>query len=270
MSVLSEKETVYLPKTAEAKKTHDELRMDEPLPPEYWPDFEQLITEDDTPLDNIFSERQQRLLVDSLYSSWRDRGQKRPFIALANVGLFYSMYDPPLVPDLLLSLDVQFPDNVFLKRHRSYFTWIYGKPPEVVIEVVSNDKGEEAGSKMHIYARRIGVVNYIIYDPENHLKGDTVRAFELRGGTYYPVSMQWLPLVQLGLTLKEGKYEDLKGTWLRWCDKDGHILSTGQERTAEERKKAKKAEMKAQEECKKAERLMEKLRMLGVDPEENK
>ncbi len=32
--------------------------------------IESLVTEDDEPVDNLFSAKQQRLLVESLYSSW--------------------------------------------------------------------------------------------------------------------------------------------------------------------------------------------------------
>jgi hypothetical protein len=56
----------------------------EPLP-EIRPPLDDLVTEDDTPVDNMFSEKQQRLLTEPLYSSW-DAG--RPFLATANVGLF--------------------------------------------------------------------------------------------------------------------------------------------------------------------------------------
>ena len=49
------------------------------------PDMSQIITEDDEPVDNMFSEKQQRLLVEPLYSSWNPG---RPFIAAANVGVF--------------------------------------------------------------------------------------------------------------------------------------------------------------------------------------
>ena len=34
------------------------------------PEFEALITEDDTPVDNLPSEKQQRLLTEPLYSRW--------------------------------------------------------------------------------------------------------------------------------------------------------------------------------------------------------
>ena len=62
-------------------------------------ELEQLVTEDDEPVDNIFSEKQQRLLTDSLYSSWK----RRTFLTMANVGLFYAPNKNPLVPDVLVS-----------------------------------------------------------------------------------------------------------------------------------------------------------------------
>ncbi len=34
------------------------------------------------------------------------------------------------------------------KKHRSYFMWEFGKPPEVVIEIVSNREGEELERKL--------------------------------------------------------------------------------------------------------------------------
>lgn len=41
------------------------------IPPEFLPRVDDLVTEDDTPVDNIFSAKQHRLLVEPLYSSWR-------------------------------------------------------------------------------------------------------------------------------------------------------------------------------------------------------
>ena len=61
------------------------------------PDMGHIITEDDTAVDNVFSEKQQRLLVEPLYSSWQPG---KPFFAAANVGVFYAIRQPPLVPDM--------------------------------------------------------------------------------------------------------------------------------------------------------------------------
>src|SRR5436305_10153483 len=87
---------------------------------------EQLVTEDDEPMDNLFSAKQQRLLVEPLYSSWTPPPAEdapdtpRIFLADANVGLFISPLQPPLVPDMFLSLDVKPHENWHDKQHRSY------------------------------------------------------------------------------------------------------------------------------------------------------
>ena len=81
------------------------------LSAEYLAEFQarvdQLVTEDDTPVDTIFSEKQMRLLTEPLYSSWQGPGAQRSFVVLANVGVFPSINEPPVVPDVLLSLDVR-------------------------------------------------------------------------------------------------------------------------------------------------------------------
>lgn len=147
-----------------------------PVPEE--PSIKHLVTEDDTPVDNIFSEKQQRLLTEPLYSSWAGPGEERSFLALANVGLFYGLHEPPLVPDVLLSLDVQAPADPWPKANRSYFLWEYGKPPEVVIEIVSNREGEEAGRKLETYTR-IGIPYYVIFDPLEQLDLGVLQVYQL-------------------------------------------------------------------------------------------
>ena len=47
--------------------------MVEPLP-DVAPNIDDLVTEDDTPVDNLPSEKQQRLLTEPLYSSWSGPG----------------------------------------------------------------------------------------------------------------------------------------------------------------------------------------------------
>jgi hypothetical protein len=56
------------------------------------------VIEDDTPVDNFQSAQQQRLLVDALY---RAQAIPLPFIAEANVGVFYKLKGDPIVPDVL-------------------------------------------------------------------------------------------------------------------------------------------------------------------------
>ena len=103
-------------------------------------DISHLVTEDDTPVDNLQSAQQQRLLVEPLYSSGV---LPTPFIAEANVGLFYKLKGDPIVPDVLLSLGVRRAEDFSQKQNRSYFVWEFGKVPEVCIEIVSNQEGDE-------------------------------------------------------------------------------------------------------------------------------
>ena len=79
-----------------------------------------LVTEDDRPVDNLFSAMQAHLLIDSLYASWQNPRFGRRFIATGNVGVFYAFHQPPVVPDMFLSLDVTPPADLWKKTSRSY------------------------------------------------------------------------------------------------------------------------------------------------------
>ena len=194
------------------------------LPPELHPNIDHIVTEDDTPVDNVFSEKQQRLLTEALYASWHGPGAERPFVAMSNVGLFFHVHRPPLVPDMLLSLDVEMPSEIHLKQNRSYFVWEYGKPPDVVVEVVSNREGGEDTKKRVRYAR-IGVRYYAIYDPDRMLSAEPLRVYRLEALEYHQIGEPyWFVNVGLGLRIWQGQYEDMDADWLRWFDANGEVL----------------------------------------------
>ncbi|OKH23996.1 Uma2 family endonuclease [Chroogloeocystis siderophila] len=219
----------------------------------YVPDANQLVTEDDTPVDNFASEKQQRLLVSSIYSAM----QKRTLIAAANVGVYYTDLQPAIVPDVFLSFDVQVPQNWWDKQNRCYMVWRFGKPPEVVIEIVSNKEGDELGKKLRIY-EHMRVSYYIVYDPTEQF-GQVLRVHELRGMRYSEINETWLEQVGLGVTIWQGEFEGRQDTWLRWCYQDGSILLTGDERAAQAEQRAAQAEQRAQI-------LAEQLRRMGIEP----
>jgi Uma2 family endonuclease len=260
-------------------------RIDD-YPEDFWPDVDDLVTEDDTPVDNIFSEKQQRLLTEPLYSA-QSGAIPRPFAAMANVGLFYRTHHPPLVPDMLLSLGVEIPEDVWTKSHRAYFVWEYGKPPDMVVEVVSNREGHELDSKVTDYAA-IGVKFYAVFDPELLLGDRLLRLHELHGTAYVERAGLWMPDLDIGLCLWEGSYEGMPARWLRWCDAAGEPIPTGAERAEREHQRADQAQQRADQEQQRAdqekqraevaqermaqeqqraERMAEKLRALGIDPD---
>jgi Putative restriction endonuclease len=247
-------------------------------------DISHLVIEDDTPVDNFQSAQQQRLLIDSLYSS---RAVPLPFIAEADVGLFYKLKGDAIVPDVLLSLGVQRAEDLSQRRHRSYFVWEFGKAPDVCIEIISNQEGDElslsqksrqrhkAASKKEIYAQ-VSVPYYVVFDPLQQLQGEAemngalLRVWTLVSGQYVELTPEpgitavgepvWLENVGLGLVLWEGSFEEeVRRLWLRWCDRQGQVILTGAEGQEYERQRA-------EAERQRAERLALKLQELGIDP----
>ena len=228
----------------------------------YVPDANRLVTEDDTPVDNFASEKQQRFLVGTLYSS----AQQQTFLAASNVGIYHTDGQPAIVPDVFLSLDVQMPENWWDKQNRSYLVWKFGKPPEVVLEIVSNKVGDELGNKLKIY-EHMRVSYYIVYDPTQQLGQQIFRIHELRGMRYSETSETWLDQVGLGLTLWEGEFEGRQDVWLRWCYQDGNLFLTGDERAEQERLEKEQQQQRAEQAEQRAQLLADQLRGLGIDSE---
>ena len=250
------------------------------------PDISHLVTEDDTPVDNFQSEEQQRLLVEPLYSS---KILPSPFLAAANVGLFYKLKGDPIVPDVLLSLGVQRPEDFSQRQNRSYFVWEFGKVPEICIEIVSNQEGDEltlskksqqkgkAACKKDIYAQ-IGLRYYAVFDPlqqiqgQDEMNGAELRVWYISPGGYAELTPPqgiteigqsvWLEAVGLGLMLWEGQFEEeVTRLWLRWCDQEGQVIPTGAEGREIERQRA-------DAERQRAEQLAERLRAMGIHLDE--
>ncbi|NCJ07708.1 Uma2 family endonuclease [Synechococcales cyanobacterium C] len=241
-------------------------------------DISHLVIEDDTPVDNFQSELQQRLLVEPICSS---KVLPSPFLAAANVGLFYKLKGDPIVPDVLLSLGVQRAENFSERRHRSYFVWEFGKVPDVCIEIVSNQEGDEltlsqksrqkgrVTSKKEIYTQ-IGVPYYVVFDPlqqiqgEMEMNGALLRVWSITSTGYVELTPSqgvvnleesvWLERVELGLTLWQGAFEeDIPRLWLRWCDREGQVILTGAEGQALERQRAEQERQRAEQERERAE-----------------
>jgi Uma2 family endonuclease len=139
----------------------------------------------------------------------------------------------------------------------------------------------ETPDKLAVYERYLRVPHYLVYDRRTY----ELRYFQLVGATYQEQPVQgkaplvWLPDLKVGLGIWDGVFEAIPGRWLRWCDAEGHWLltDTEQERLAreaehlarEEERLAKEEERLAKEEAQqRAQRLANRLRELGIDPDE--
>jgi len=240
-------------------------------------DISHLVIEDDTPVDNFQSEQQQRLLVEPLYSS---PVLPQPFLAAANVGLFYELELDPIVPDVMLSLGIQRAADYSVRQNRSYFAWKLGKLPEVCIEIVSNKEGDElflskpsqrkgkTKIKLDTYGK-IGVPYYVVFDPlqqiqeEKGMDGALLRVWKMSDEGYTELTSNqkiintgesvWLEEVGIGLMLWYGKFEeDVQRLWLRWCDKEGEPITTGAEGKEMERQRAEMERQRAEMERQRA------------------
>ena len=128
------------------------------LAPEDYPKVDHLITEDGKPVDNLYVAELYRLLTEPLELSWTGTDEERRFVTMTNVGLFFANRNPALVPDFLLSLGVVLPQDLLKKENQSYLVWEFGKPPDVVGEIVSDRRGGEGTVKLRAYARGGGQV----------------------------------------------------------------------------------------------------------------
>ncbi len=238
-----------------------------------WPIFnpipgrtiDHLITEYDDPVDNPEQDKQCRLWVNVLYASqsWLPAGVEKLAVGV-DIGMFPDYDSPGRAADLLVSLGVEFEYKPGKSKDtRSYFFWKYGKPPELVAELVSNIKGAELASKMTDYAA-MKIPYYVVYDPmrfyinlkdENGEMEPPVRAYELneKTGRYRQMDELWFPKLNLGLRLWNGEFEGMKREWLRWTDADHQLLPTGEELVEKEAKRAEKEAKRAEQESKRAE-----------------
>lgn len=233
-------------------------------------DVSHIVTEDDAPVDNWKSEKQQRLLANGLYGNWE---RYQPLVAGVDIGVFDTPYTPPIVPDVLVSFDTKIADDWYEKRNRTYFIWEFGKPPDIVIEIVSNKEGGELSRKLTKYAR-IRVASYVVYDPQQLIQDSPVVVYELIRGAYRQRDDLELHWFGLGLTLWEGEFEGKTTTWLRWVDAEGNLLLTGDEQAKQANARAEQEAERANQEAARAEQaeaqaaaLLKILREAGIDPD---
>ena len=241
--------------------------------------MENLITEDDEPVDNIFSEKQQRLLGAPLYKNWNSRGRR--FLALANVGIFDSrLENKVIVPDVFLSMDVSLTKEKWIKEHKSYIMAQFKKAPEIVIEIVSNTIGAEEGKKKQEYAA-LGVRYYVVFDPMQEINKQVLSIYQLDKQKKYQAYIGAIfPGIGLGLKLWEGIYEDKSAFWLRWVDEQGKMIPTGDERadvaeeraelaekqSAKDKERAELAEKQSAKDKEYTDKMAAMLRQMGIDP----
>jgi Uma2 family endonuclease len=198
---------------------------------------------------------QSSLLTDCLWPHLAELYPDGQFCIGCDRGIYWRATQPPLdgcqVPDWFLVRGV--PPMLDGKARRSYVLWQEVLRPLLVIEYALGDSSQEHDvtpfkGKFWVYDKAIGTFYYAIFDPYRML----LDLFGQSGGSYRHVlanaagrfPIEWLG-IELGIW--EGVYRGMRLPWLRvWDSATGKMLPTAEER---------------------AEKLAEKLRALGIDPE---
>jgi hypothetical protein len=120
-----------------------------------------------------------------------------------------------------------------------------------------------------VYEQAIRVPFYGIYE----VKKASVEVYHLVDGRYERLSANergHYAIAPMGVELGiwQGQYEEMELPWLRWWDNQGNLLLTGEERAEQERQQKEAAQQQAEQERQRAERLAERLRQMGINPDE--
>ncbi len=219
------------------------------------PSAEDLPDSDDTPVDNELQDLIPHVLKDILALIWEERMN---WYFGVDMGIYYDPENPTdvIVPDGFLSIGV--PRIIDSDFRLSYVLWDEMVIPTMVLEVVSQTRRGEYTQKKEDYAK-MGVLYYVIYNPLRKRK-PRLEVYQLENGEYKILEGEpvWLAEINLGIGREIGVYQGVEREWLYWYDQQGKRYLTPQEEVNNAKKQALDAE-------KKARKLENKLRELGVD-----
>jgi Uma2 family endonuclease len=171
----------------------------------------------------------------------------------------------------------------------SFVRWQENQSPIIVVELLSpstleEDQGEtERGrtppSKWEVYESILRVPYYVLFDRIT----SNFRMFELQGTAYEELFQErlWIDALGIGLGLWQGRFDEEERLWLRWYDAEGNWIPTIEELKvqAEQREQVERearqqeqearlqAEEQAEQERQRANRLAERLKAMGLDPD---
>ena len=233
------------------------------------PDHTQLPESDGTFVKNLQEHPQSILLTDSIEPVLVQLHPDSQYCIGQDSGIYWRITEPPErgaeAPDWFYVPNV--PPTLNGKVRRSYVLWQEYVAPLIVLEFVSGDGSQERDrtpitGKFWVYEQAIRVPFYGIYE----VNLARVEVYQLINGRYHvmqPNERGHYPIEPLGVELGiwQGRYTNMEFPWLRWWDAQGNLLLDGTEI-------AQLAQSQLEQERERAERLAERLRAMGVNPDE--
>ncbi len=225
------------------------------------PDHTQLPDTDGSIVQNFQEHPQAMLLTDSIRPVLSRLYPDGQYAIGQDSGIYWRHTEPPLngckAPDWFLVPDVPPLLNGVVRR--SYVMWQELITPFLLIEFVSGDGSEERDTtpwtgKFWVYERAIRADYYAIYEVDP----GRVELYRMVNRKYERVSPNRhgrFPIDLLGVELGiwQGRYQNQELPWLRLWDAHGLLLPTSEEQMETYKRRA--------------EKLAERLRELGIDPD---
>ena len=247
------------------------------------PDHTQLPDSDGTFVKNFQEHPQSIILTSSIEPILQKIHPDGRYCIGQDSGIYWHLTEPLekgaeapdwfYVPNVAPLLDGEY--------RRSYVMWKEIVAPLIAIEFVSGNGSDErdatpAGEtekagKFWVYEQAIRIPFYAIFEPKKAL----VEVYHLVDGRYekmLPNDRGHFSIAAMDVEI--GVMEDAGIHWLRWWDRSGNLLLTGDERAEsaeliaeQERLNAEQERFAKEQAEQKAHRLAEKLREMGIDPD---
>ncbi|MBW4639167.1 MAG: Uma2 family endonuclease [Gloeocapsa sp. UFS-A4-WI-NPMV-4B04] len=213
---------------------------------------------DEPPLESYRHLKQLILLLTCLERLWQDR---QDFFVGANMSIYYSTRQ-------IKSEDVKGPDffvvlNTERRERKSWVVWAEdGKYPNLILEVLSDSTAKnDRGLKKQLYQDVFRTPNYFWFDPYT-LEFAGFKLTYRRYEEIIPNEQGWLWSDELQL------YLGILGEQLRFFTSEGELVLTPEEAEAVSNQRAQQAEVRAEAERQRADNLLQRLKELGVEPDD--
>ena len=264
------------------------------------PSAEELPCSDETAVDNQLQNDIPNLLLSLLAFIWAERDD---WYFGVDMGVYYNPDEPAIIPDGFLAIGVK--HDTGERGRLSYVLWEEAYiMPILALEVISEKYNGEYEGKLADY-QTLGVLYYAIYNPLSGRRGrfknrERLEVYKLIAGKYELLEPEnnrvWLPEIGLALGYEQGEHIAWVREWLYWYDRSGNRYLTAEERARAAAAMAEQASLIAQQERlnaqqerlakqeaaaiatqerlakeeaqQKAQRLAERLRALGINPDE--
>ncbi len=250
------------------------------------PTAEELPSSDETPVDNQLQNDIPNLLLSLLASIWADRDD---WYFGVDMAVYYNPDEPAIVPDGFLALGVK--HDTGERGRLSYVLWEEQNiMPILSLEVISERYNSEYEDKLADY-QALGILYYAIYNPLSGRRGrfknrQRLEVYRLIAGKYELLPIEhhqvWMSEIGLAFGYEKGEHITWHREWLYWYDSSGNRYLTANERLANSeaianqerliaererfaKQQAEQAQIQAEQ---KTQRLVEKLRELGINPDE--